>query len=126
MANRKFAINLKRLILIKENESRVSLGNPFGERVAFGFGHTWRCWAVTVTYTIRVTVSFSSVAAASYLVDLASSRLFVSNIKPYMSKYKHYHSETANCSLNQLWFLRSYYPTWISMVILGLMHNIQL
>ena len=44
----------------------------------------------------------------SYLVDPASSHMLVSKIKPCMSKYKLLHSETANGSLNQLWFLRSY------------------
>lgn len=43
-----------------------------------------------------------------------------------MSKYKLQHSETANGSLNQLWFLRSYYPTWITVVILELIHDTQL
>ena len=44
----------------------------------------------------------------SYLVDPASSHMLVSKIKPCMSKYRLLHSETANGSLNQLWFLRSY------------------
>ena len=35
------------------------------------------------------------------------------------------YSETANGSLNQLWFLRSYYPTWITVVILELIHAIK-
>jgi len=58
----------------------------------------------------------------SYLVDPASSHMLVSKIKPCMSKYKLLHSETANGSLNQLWFLRSYYPTWITVAILELIH----
>ena len=44
---------------------------------------------------------------ASYLVDPASSHMLVSKIKPCMCKYKPVHGETANGSLNQLWFLRS-------------------
>ena len=48
--------------------------------------------------------------------------MLVSKIKPCMSKYKPLHSETANGSLNQLWFLRSYNPTWITVVILELIH----
>ena len=44
---------------------------------------------------------------ASYLVDPASSHMLVSKIKPCMCKYMLVHSETANGSLNQLWFLRS-------------------
>ena len=57
-----------------------------------------------------------------YLVDPASSHMLVSKIKPCMSKYILLHSETANGSLNQLWFLRSYNPTWITVVILELIH----
>ncbi len=45
---------------------------------------------------------------ASYLVDPASSHMLVSKIKPCMCKYKPVHGETANGSLNQLWFLRSF------------------
>ena len=52
-------------------------------------------------------VDFASVTD-SYLVDPASSHMLVSKIKPCMSKYRLLHSETANGSLNQLWFLRSY------------------
>lgn len=58
----------------------------------------------------------------SYLVDPASSHMLVSKIKPCMSKYKLLHSETANGSLNQSGFLRSYFPTWITVVILELIH----
>jgi hypothetical protein len=57
-----------------------------------------------------------------YLVDPASSHMLVSKIKPCMSKYKPKHGETANGSLNQLRFLRSYNPTWITVVILELIH----
>ena len=60
--------------------------------------------------------------ARSYLVDPASSHMLVSKTKPCMSKYKPLHGETANGSLNQLWFLRSYNPTWITVVILELIH----
>jgi len=34
--------------------------------------------------------------------------MLVSEIKPCMSEYKPSNGETANGSLNQLWFLRSY------------------
>ena len=37
-----------------------------------------------------------------YLVDPASSHMLVSKIKPCMSKYTLWYSETANGSLNQL------------------------
>jgi len=62
----------------------------------------------------------------SYLVDPASSHMLVSKIKPCMSKYKPQNGETANGSLNQLWFLRSYNPTWITVVILELIHATKL
>ena len=48
--------------------------------------------------------------------------MLVSKIKPCMSKYTPLHSETANGSLNQLLFLRSCHPTWITAVILELIH----
>ena len=48
--------------------------------------------------------------------------MLVSKIKPCMSKYKPLVGETANGSINQLWFLRSIYPTWITVVILELIH----
>lgn len=57
-----------------------------------------------------------------YLVDPASSHMLVSKIKPCMSKYILFDGETANGSLNQLWFLRSYDPTWITVAILELIH----
>ena len=43
--------------------------------------------------------------SAGYLVDPAISHMLVSKIKPCMSKYKRLYCETANGSLNQLWFL---------------------
>ena len=52
--------------------------------------------------------------------------MLVSKIKPCMSKYTLLQSETANGSLNQLWFLRSYNPTWITVVILELIHATKL
>ena len=42
---------------------------------------------------------------SGYLVDPASSHMLVSKIKPCMSKYKRLYCETANGSLNQLWFI---------------------
>ena len=65
-------------------------------------------------------------SASRYLVDPASSHMLVSKIKPCMSKYKPLQGETANGSLNQLWFLRSYNPTWITVVILELIHATKL
>ena len=56
------------------------------------------------------------------LVDPASCHMLVSKIKPCMSKYTLWHSETANGSLNQLWFIRSCNPNWIPVVILELIH----
>ena len=52
--------------------------------------------------------------------------MLVSKIKPCMSKYILTQSETANGSLNQLWFLRWYNPTWITVVILELIHATKL
>ena len=69
---------------------------------------------------------FLSAQRDSYLVDPASSHMLVSKIKPCMSKYILLHSETANGSLNQLWFLRSYNPTWITVAILELIHATKL
>jgi hypothetical protein len=48
--------------------------------------------------------------------------MLVSKIKPCMFKYKLLHSETANGSLDQLIFIRSYNPTWITVAILELIH----
>ena len=56
------------------------------------------------------------------LVDPASCHMLVSKIKPCMSKYTLWHSETANGSLNQLWFIGSCLPMWITVVILELIH----
>ena len=58
----------------------------------------------------------------SYLVDPASSHMLVSKIKPCMSKHKLLHSEAANGSLGHPLFLGSYNPTWITVVILELIH----
>ena len=51
-------------------------------------------------------LSFISMCVVlGYLVDPASSHMLVSKIKPCMSKYKRLYCETANGSLNQLWFI---------------------
>ena len=55
-------------------------------------------------------------------VDPAGSHMLVSKIKPCMHKFTPIDGETANGSLNQLWFLRSYVHTWITVVILELIH----
>ena len=47
------------------------------------------------------------VDALIYLVDPASSHMLVSKTKPCMSQYTSSDDETANGSLNQLWFLGS-------------------
>ena len=62
---------------------------------------------------------------SSYLVDPASSHMLVSKIKPCMSKHKPLHGEAANGSLGHPWFIRSYNPTWITVVILELIHAIK-
>ena len=46
-------------------------------------------------------------ALINYLVDPASSHMLVSKTKPCMSQYTSSYDETANGSLNQLWFLGS-------------------
>ena len=50
--------------------------------------------------------------------------MLVSKIKPCMSKYTRIKSETAKGSLYQLWFLRLLAVTWITVVILELIHAI--
>ena len=57
-----------------------------------------------------------------YLVDPASSHMLVSKIKPCMSKFTLSSGETANGSLNQSRFLRWSKVTWITVVILELIH----
>ena len=61
-----------------------------------------------------------------YLVDPASSHMLVSKIKPCMSKFTLSNGETANGSLNQSRFLRWSKVTWITVVILELIHAEQL
>ena len=56
------------------------------------------------------------------LVDPASSHMLVSKIKPCMSQYKLLNGETANGSLKQLSFIWGLIITWITMVILELIH----
>ena len=58
----------------------------------------------------------------SNLVDPASSHMLVSKIKPCMSQYKLLNGETANGSLKQLSFIWWLIITWITMVILELIH----
>ena len=48
--------------------------------------------------------------------------MLVSKIKPCMCQYKLVSSETADGSLNQSWFLGTSCPTWITVVILELIH----
>ena len=51
--------------------------------------------------------------------------MLVSKIKPCMSKYIPLDGDTANGSLNQLWFLRPFSVTWITVAILELIHVYQ-
>ena len=48
--------------------------------------------------------------------------MLVSKIKPCMSQYKLFYGETANGSLKQLSFIWWSFITWITMVILELIH----
>ena len=61
----------------------------------------WRCGSCAFRPRKRGVARGS----AGYLVDPASSHMLVSKIKPCMSKYKRLYCETANGSLNQLWFI---------------------
>jgi hypothetical protein len=58
--------------------------------------------------TGATTTMRSKMSIDCYLVDPASSHMLVSKIKPCMSQYLLLQGETANGSLNQLWFTRSY------------------
>ena len=48
--------------------------------------------------------------------------MLVSKIKPCMSQYKLLHGETASGSLKQLSFIWWLFTTWITLVILKLIH----
>ena len=74
-----------------------------------GISATWVCYR-----------GFKSLS--TNLVDPASSHMLVSKIKPCMSQYKLLHGETANGSLKQLSFIWWSFITWITMVILELIH----
>ena len=87
--------------------------------------------SVIAAFIIHVDASVSAVYIETvrdenhgrgYLVDPASNYMLVSKIKPCMYKYTPLYGETANGSLNQLLFLRSYTITWITVVILELIH----
>ena len=56
---------------------------------------------------VRINGAISLLDALIYLVDPASSHMLVSKTKPCMSQYTSSYDETANGSLNQLWFLGS-------------------
>ena len=58
----------------------------------------------------------------TYLVDPASSHMLVSKAKPCTCKHRPPHGEAANGSLDRLQFIRSYTVTWITVVILELIH----
>ena len=72
-------------------------------RLCFGFGRDGVADANNAG-TGRVDCIVASFVLG-YLVDPASSHMLVSKIKPCMSKYKRLYCETANGSLNQLWFI---------------------
>ena len=58
----------------------------------------------------------------TYLVDPASSHKLISKTKPCTCKHRPPHGEAANGSLDRLQFIRSYTVTWITVVILELIH----
>ena len=66
------------------------------------------CWLTSLLQGQTLLTYLLGVCWCSYLVDPASSHMLVSKTKPCMCKYKPVHGETANGSLNQLWFLRSF------------------
>ena len=61
-------------------------------------------------------------ANGTYLVDPASSHMLVSKAKPCTCKHRPPHGEAANGSLDRLQFIRSYTVTWITVIILELIH----
>ena len=63
----------------------------------------WACPPRRLRVATFVVLAWS--VLTGYLVDPASSHMLVSKIKPCMSKYKRLYCETANGSLNQLWFI---------------------
>ena len=73
------------------------------------FKHSWpggHWWGGLVWLSIlRWKEESALLNKVRYLVDPASSHMLVSKIKPCMSKYKRLYCETANGSLNQLWFI---------------------
>ena len=79
------------------------------------------CLCTTHVGVMR-TALFCFLFLCSNLVDPASSHMLVSKIKPCMSQYKLLHGETANGSLKQLSFIWWSFITWITMVILELIH----
>lgn len=56
-------------------------------------------------------VARASMLLNSILVDPASSHMLDSKIKPCTCQYNPTHGETADGSLDQLWFLRTYIPS---------------
>ena len=58
-----------------------------------------------------------------HLVDPASSYMLVSKIKPCMCVHKLLHSEPANGSITQLLTTCASFATWLSAVILELIHD---
>ena len=57
-----------------------------------------------------------------YLVDPASSICLSQRLSHACLSTSRSYGETANGSINQLWFLRTVNPTWITVVILELIH----
>ena len=81
------------------------------------------CVDVSIRQTVFYRALYVDVLHHSYLVDPASSHMLVSKIKPCMSKYKHpLYCETAYSSLYQQLFIWWSILTWITVVILELIH----
>jgi hypothetical protein len=90
--------------LFIQSESTVDQIQPCGLS-GFPLGGASESWGSSLVCRSSAVHPCSAVATSGYLVDPASSHMLVSKIKPCMSKYKRLYCETANGSLNQLWFI---------------------
>ena len=84
--------------------------------------HLQQSWLKTTSWVKNLICLSALWWCLTNLVDPASSHMLVSKIKPCMSQYKLLHGETANGSLKQLSFIWWSFITWITMVILELIH----
>ena len=116
------------LIFIKSVLMRKSFGNKtlVAKNNTLFYVYTWKgrflvMLLITVAQAKNCTFPWY-ICMTRYLVDPASSHMLVSKTKPCMSKNKPLNGESANGSLNQLLFIWWYLTTWITVVILELIH----